>query len=126
MAPAVATNMATRANTEPPSDPGHVPRVQTPAAPAYACRLNEAEQVIDHLRDKGLGVDPVCRVLEPSPSTYFARKKQPKSTRRLRDEQLMPVIKSAHAESGGSYGDRTHFTETCDEERPELVGSVHF
>ncbi len=30
--------------------------------------------MIDHLRDKGLGVDPVCRVLELSPSTYFARK----------------------------------------------------
>jgi hypothetical protein len=48
--------------------------------------------VIDHLRDKGLGVDPVCRVLELSPSTYFARKKRPKSARRLRDEQLMPLI----------------------------------
>jgi putative transposase len=62
--------------------------------------------VIDHLRDKGLGVDPVCRVLELSPSTYFARKKRPKSARRLRDEQLMPVIESVHAESGGTYGAR--------------------
>jgi putative transposase len=62
--------------------------------------------VIDHLRDKGLGVDPVCRVLDLSPSTYFARKKRPKSARRLRDEQLMPVIESVHAESGGTYGAR--------------------
>ncbi|MGW7610495.1 transposase [Streptomyces sp. NPDC054766] len=54
--------------------------------------LDEAEQVIDHLRQMGLGVDPVCRMLELSPSTYFARKKRPKSTRRLRDEQLMPMI----------------------------------
>jgi transposase-like protein len=38
---------------------------------------DEAEQVIDHLREKGLGVDPVCRVLQLSPSTYFARKKRP-------------------------------------------------
>ncbi|MEU9979298.1 IS3 family transposase [Streptomyces sp. NPDC051014] len=67
---------------------------------------DEAEQVIDHLRDSGLGVDPVCRVLDLSPSTYFARKKRPKSARRLRDEQLMPVIEEIHAESGGTYGAR--------------------
>ncbi|MGW5603785.1 hypothetical protein ACWEWL_32475 [Streptomyces rochei] len=52
--------------------------------------------MIDHLRQKGLGVDPVCRVLELSPSTYFARKKRPKSARRLRDEQLMPLIEEIH------------------------------
>jgi putative transposase len=62
--------------------------------------------VIDHLRDKGLGVDPVCRVLGLSPSTYFARKKRPKSARRLRDEQLMPLIEQVHAESAGTYGAR--------------------
>ncbi|WP_329138163.1 IS3 family transposase [Streptomyces sp. NBC_01476] len=67
---------------------------------------DEAEQVIDHLRDRGLGVDPVCRVLELSPSTYFARKKRPKSARRLRDEQFMPLIEQVHAESGGTYGAR--------------------
>ncbi|MFJ1656911.1 IS3 family transposase [Streptomyces sp. NPDC088337] len=67
---------------------------------------DEAEQVIDHLRQKGLGVDPVCRVLELSPSTYFARKKRPKSARRLHDEQLMPLIERVHAESGGTYGTR--------------------
>ncbi|MCX4419189.1 IS3 family transposase [Streptomyces mirabilis] len=67
---------------------------------------DEAEQVIDHLRANGLGVDPVCRVLELSPSTYFARKKRPKSARRLRDEQLMSVIEQVHAESGGTYGAR--------------------
>lgn len=62
--------------------------------------------MIDHLRERGLGVDPVCRVLELSPSTYFARKKRPKSARRLRDEQLMPLIEEVHAESGGTYGAR--------------------
>ncbi|MFE1408005.1 IS3 family transposase [Streptomyces sp. NPDC058770] len=67
---------------------------------------DEAEQVIDHLRERGLGVDPVCQVLELSPSTYFARKKRPKSARRLRDEQLMPLIEEVHAESGGAYGAR--------------------
>ncbi|MDQ1046282.1 putative transposase [Streptomyces sp. V4I2] len=62
--------------------------------------------MIDHLRANGLGVDPVCRVLELSPSTYFARKKRPKSARRLRDEQLLPVIEQVHADSGGTYGAR--------------------
>ncbi|WP_329191328.1 IS3 family transposase [Streptomyces sp. NBC_01435] len=62
--------------------------------------------MIDHLREKGLGVDPVCRVLELSPSTYFARRKRPKSARRLRDEQLMPLIEEVHAESGATYGAR--------------------
>ncbi|WP_331756179.1 IS3 family transposase (plasmid) [Streptomyces anulatus] len=62
--------------------------------------------MIDHLRHRGLGVDPVCRVLELSPSTYFARKNRPKSARRLRDEQLMPLIEEVHAESGGTYGAR--------------------
>ncbi|CAM5666987.1 MULTISPECIES: IS3 family transposase [Streptomyces] len=62
--------------------------------------------MIDHLRERGLGVDPVCRVLELSPSTYFARKKRPKSARRLRDEQLLPLIEEIHTESGATYGAR--------------------
>ncbi|BFV57647.1 hypothetical protein KCMC57_up27510 [Kitasatospora sp. CMC57] len=61
--------------------------------------------MIDHLRD-GFGVDPVCRVLDLSPSTYFARKQRPKSARRLRDEQLMPLIAQVHDESGATYGAR--------------------
>ncbi|MFF9410785.1 IS3 family transposase [Streptomyces anandii] len=35
-----------------------------------------------------------------------ARKRRPKSARRLRDEQLMPLIEQVHAESGGTYGVR--------------------
>ncbi|WP_435862011.1 IS3 family transposase [Streptomyces sparsogenes] len=67
---------------------------------------NEADQVIEHLRDKGLGVGFACRVLELSESAYYARKTRPKSARRLRDEQLMPLIEQIHAESGGTYGVR--------------------
>ncbi|WP_420719173.1 IS3 family transposase, partial [Streptomyces sp. WM6386] len=44
--------------------------------------------------------------MDLSPSTYFARKKRPKSARRLRDEQLMPMIEQIHDESGGTYGAR--------------------
>ncbi|GLW51982.1 putative transposase for insertion sequence element IS986/IS6110 [Streptomyces sp. NBRC 14336] len=62
--------------------------------------------MIEHLKDKGLGVGFVCRVLGLSESAYYARKKRPKSARRLRDEQLMPLIEQVHAESGGTYGAR--------------------
>ncbi|MCW5250271.1 IS3 family transposase [Streptomyces sp. SHP 1-2] len=66
----------------------------------------QAERVMDHLRQKALGVDPVFRVLELPPSTYFARRKRPTSARRLRDETLMPLIEVIHTESGSTYGAR--------------------
>lgn len=62
--------------------------------------------MIDHLRDEGLGVDPVCRVLELSASTYFARKSRPKSLRRLRDEELKPLVTAVWEDSGRTYGAR--------------------
>lgn len=62
--------------------------------------------MINHLRESGLGVGPVCRELDLSESAYYARKKRPKSARQLRDEQLMPLIEEIHAESGGTYGAR--------------------
>ncbi|MFF1359680.1 IS3 family transposase [Streptomyces sp. NPDC058297] len=37
---------------------------------------------------------------------YFARRRRPKSARRLRDEQLMPLIAEVHAGSGGTCGAR--------------------
>ncbi|MFI6986395.1 IS3 family transposase [Embleya sp. NPDC050154] len=77
-----------------------------PRADFHRPSPDEAEQVIDHLRDKGLGADPVCRVPDLSPWTYFARKKRPKSARRLRDEQLVRLIEAEHVESGGTYGAR--------------------
>ncbi|MFK0194933.1 IS3 family transposase [Kitasatospora sp. NPDC090308] len=66
---------------------------------------DKAEQAIDHLRD-GFGVDPVCRVPDLSPSTCFAREQRPKSARRLRGGQLMPLIVQVHDESGATYGAR--------------------
>jgi putative transposase len=62
--------------------------------------------VIESLKDSGFGVGPVCRVLGWSESAYYARKKRPKSARRLRDEQLMRLIEQVHDESGGTYGAR--------------------
>ncbi|MEV7978496.1 hypothetical protein [Streptomyces sp. NPDC086519] len=51
------------------------------------------------LRD-GFGVDPVCRVLELSPSTYFARRQRPKSARTLRDEELIPLVTAVWEDFG--------------------------
>ncbi|MCP9961475.1 IS3 family transposase [Streptomyces somaliensis] len=62
--------------------------------------------MIEHLRDKGLGVGVACRVLGLSESACYARKKRPKSARQLRDEQFMPLIEQVHAEPGGTYGVR--------------------
>ncbi|MGK3111183.1 IS3 family transposase [Streptomyces sp. WAC05858] len=62
--------------------------------------------MIDSLKVDGFGVGPVCRVLGWSESAYYARKKRPKSARRLRDEQMMPLIEQVHTASGGTYGVR--------------------
>ncbi|MFJ8546091.1 IS3 family transposase, partial [Streptomyces sp. NPDC093586] len=62
--------------------------------------------MIKHLRDKGLGAGFACRVPGLPEPAYCARKKRPKSARRLRDEQLMPLTGQVRAESGGTYGVR--------------------
>ncbi|MFE5948539.1 IS3 family transposase [Streptomyces sp. NPDC056480] len=61
--------------------------------------------MIDHLHD-GFGADPVCRVLDLSPSAYFARRTRPKSARRLRDENLIPLVTAVWEDSGRTYGAR--------------------
>ncbi|MGW7210030.1 IS3 family transposase [Streptomyces sp. NPDC054837] len=66
---------------------------------------HEADAVINHLRDD-FGVEPVCRELDLSVSAYNARRRRPKSARRLRDERLLIKIRAAHAASGGTYGAR--------------------
>ncbi|MGW1160239.1 IS3 family transposase [Streptomyces sp. NPDC002519] len=49
---------------------------------------------------------PAERVREPSPSTYFTPQEADEVGRRLRDEQLMPLIEEVPAESGGTYDAR--------------------
>ncbi|MEU1690089.1 IS3 family transposase [Streptomyces hirsutus] len=39
-----------------------------------------------------------------SPATYFAREQRPKSTRRLRDEELTPLVTAVWEDSGRTYG----------------------
>ena len=52
------------------------------------------------------GVEPICRVLEASPSTYYARKTRTPSAREIRDRQLLAEIRRVHAANYGVYGAR--------------------
>jgi len=53
------------------------------------------------------GVEPICRVLEASPSTYWAARVRPPSERETRDEWLAGEIRRVHdASLGGVYGAR--------------------
>ena len=52
------------------------------------------------------GVEPICRVLEASPSTYYARKTRTPSARALRDQRLLVAIRRVHAANYGVYGAR--------------------
>ena len=46
----------------------------------------------------------MCRVLEVSPSGYYASRKRPPSLHALIDEVLMARVRVIHAESGETYG----------------------
>ena len=50
------------------------------------------------------GVEPICKVLQFAPATYYAAKARPICARRLRDEALKPEIDRVHAENRRVYG----------------------
>jgi putative transposase len=52
------------------------------------------------------GVEPICRVLEIAPSTYYAAGCRPACARRVQDEQLKPAVARVHEENYGVYGAR--------------------
>jgi len=63
--------------------------------------------VVDAHRDE-FGVEPICRVLDLAPSSYYAvktRQRDP-SARALRDRELLDLIRKLHAENFGVYGAR--------------------
>ncbi len=64
---------------------------------------------IDANRDRrsgGLvwGVEPICRVLQVAPSTYYAAKKRPPSARALRDAGLRVEIRRVYDANFMAYG----------------------
>lgn len=60
---------------------------------------------IDVQRDR-FGVEPICRVMRFAPSTYYAARHRPPSTRRVRDDALAVKIRHVHADNFGVYGAR--------------------
>ena len=50
---------------------------------------------IDGHRDRW-GVQPICRVLQVAPSTYYAASSRPPSARALRDAELKVEITRVH------------------------------
>ncbi|MHB8593580.1 MAG: IS3 family transposase [Acidimicrobiales bacterium] len=58
---------------------------------------------MDSRRDRW-GVEPICRVLQFAPATYYAAKARPPSARSVRDETLKTEISRAHAENRAVYG----------------------
>src|SRR6185437_14796172 len=66
---------------------------------------DEVAAVIDAHGER-FGVEPICRVLGGSPSTYYERRNRAPSARRLRDQQLLVEIRRVHAQNYGVYGAR--------------------
>jgi putative transposase len=60
---------------------------------------------IDQHRD-AFGVEPICRVLEVAPSSYYAARSRPLSARVLRDAELKPEIARVHRANLDVYGVR--------------------
>ncbi len=50
------------------------------------------------------GVEPICRVLQFAPSTYWSAKRRAPSARAQRDAALRAEIARVHAENFGVYG----------------------
>ena len=56
-------------------------------------------------RDR-FGVEPICRVLQFAPSTYYAARRRPPSMCKVRDDALKVKLRHIHAEHFGLYGAR--------------------
>ncbi|OYV63890.1 MAG: hypothetical protein B7X07_07665, partial [Actinobacteria bacterium 21-64-8] len=51
------------------------------------------------------GVEPICRVLQFAPSTYYATRGRPPSARQVSDDALKPEIVRVHESNcDGVYG----------------------
>jgi putative transposase len=58
---------------------------------------------IDAHRDR-FGVEPICRVLQVAPSTYYAQRSRPPSARAVRDQQLKVEIRRVWDANYQVYG----------------------
>lgn len=60
---------------------------------------------IDEHRGR-FGVEPICKVLDACPSSYYARKSRPPCRRALEDERLLERICVLHRSNYRAYGSR--------------------
>ena len=60
---------------------------------------------IERFRDH-FGVEPICRVLQVAPSSYYAARSRPPSARELGDAELKLDIARVHRDQFGVYGAR--------------------
>ncbi|GAA0924623.1 IS3 family transposase [Pseudonocardia zijingensis] len=60
----------------------------------------------DVVEGKPLGVEPICRVLQVAPSTYYAAKTRPPSKRACRDAELTPQLVTLWKDNYRVYGAR--------------------
>ena len=64
-----------------------------------------SDEVIDSHRER-FGVEPICRVLEASDKTYYAKRCRPPSQRALGDVDLLEQINVVEDQNYGAYGSR--------------------
>lgn len=72
----------------------------------------------------------MCRVLEVSPSGYYAWRKRPSSQREMANEKLLKEIKRVHEKSNGTYGSPRIYHElkeqvACSENRVARLMKRH-
>jgi putative transposase len=60
----------------------------------------------DVVEGSRLGVEPICRVLQVAPSTYYAAKTRPPSARARRDAELIPQLVALWEDNYRVYGAR--------------------
>ena len=60
---------------------------------------------IDENRDD-FGVEPICRMLQVAPSTYYDNKNRPLSARAIRDAVMMPILLALFQANYSVYGVR--------------------
>jgi putative transposase len=60
---------------------------------------------IDANRDE-LGVEPICKVLQVAPSTYYAVKARAPSARVERDAAMTPIVRQLWEDNYRAYGAR--------------------
>ncbi len=60
----------------------------------------------DVVEGKPLGVEPICRVLQVAPSSFYAAKTRPSSTRACRDAELIPQLVMLWENNYRVYGAR--------------------